>query len=285
MTISAKLLKRCVNNPVQKLNWTYRQITWHSRALPDLIIIGAQKSGTSSMYKYLCQHPQIIPSYKKEVHYFDGGLNPNENNYEKGLKWYRAHFPLKKLMGVHKRTFEASPLYIFNPLVPKRIYHILPNVKLIAILRNPTERAISHYFHEKRGGYEKLPIMEALKEEEKRLKYVISDKEYRSDVFIHYSYKKRGLYKEQIERYLKYFNLQHFIILSSEEFFSEPGKTLRQVFRFIGVDQEFIVNDLNPINVGTNKRKVEPSVYKYLSDYFLPHNKELYNLLGKRFDW
>jgi len=280
-----QMIPRWVTTPALKLIWIYQQATWRSRSLPEFIIIGAQKSGTSSLFYYLNQHPQLLPSNKKEVHFFDGGLNHNTNNFKKGLVWYRAHFPLKRVISNRDRTFEASPLYIFNPLVPKRIFDLVPKVKLIAILRNPTERAISHYFHEKRAGRESLPIMEALLEEEKRLKSVIANEEYKSDIFIHYSYKSRGLYKEQIERFLNYFPWGQILILSSEEFFSEPEKTLRQVFEFVGVDREFKVKDLKPRNMGTNKSEVNPDVYRYLNDYFMNHNQALYTLLGKNFGW
>ncbi|MFO7955055.1 sulfotransferase family protein [Thioalkalivibrio sp.] len=143
----------------------YGEATWSKRGLPDFIIIGAQKSGTTSLYAYLSQHPQLFPSSTKEVHFFDGGLDPSVDTFKKGMPWYRAHFPLRKNMGANQRTFEASPLYIFNPLAPERIANVVPNVKIIALLRNPTERAISHFFHERRRGREPLAIDEALEKE------------------------------------------------------------------------------------------------------------------------
>jgi hypothetical protein len=186
-----------------RLFWPYRQATWRRRILPDFIIIGAMKSGTSSLFAYLSQHPQLYPSCKKEVHFFDGGLNPKIDTFEKGQAWYRAHFPLTSKMSIDSKTFEASPLYIFNPLAPKRIFDLVPNVKIIAVLRNPIERAISHYFHEKRKNRESLPIYEALLNEEKRLEPVIKRKDYKNRIFIDYSYKTRGLYKEQLESCVK----------------------------------------------------------------------------------
>lgn len=263
----------------------YEQATWRSRALPDLIIIGAMKSGTSSLFDYLSQHPQLFPSRTKEVHFFDGGGNPDVDTFLKKQAWYRAHFSLKKHMSAGSKAFEATPLYIFNPLAPKRIFDLVPKVKIIAVLRNPTERAISHYFHEKRANREPLSIYEALQAEEKRLEPVIRDKDYKSETFIHYSYKSRGLYKKQIERYLNYFPWQQTLVLSSDELFSEPGSTLKRVFDFVGVDTEFKVNNLVPRNVGRNRIEVDRNVYDYLNDYFLPHNQELYELVGKSYGW
>jgi hypothetical protein len=267
------------------LKWQYRQATWHRRALPDFIIIGAQKSGTSSLHSYLTQHPQLLPAYKKEIHFFDGGLTPSVDNFEKGQAWYRAHFPLNKNISDHQKTFEASPLYIVNPIAPKRIFDLVPKVKIIAVLRNPTERAISHYFHQQRNNREPLSIYEALQEEEKRLEPVIKEKDYKNDIFRRNSYKSRGLYKYQLERYLNYFSWQQILVINSEDFFAKPDKTLKRVFDFVGVDTEFNVQDLNPRNVASNKSDVPPEVYEYLNSYFLPHNQALYELVGESYGW
>jgi Sulfotransferase domain len=264
---------------------TYRLATWRFRSLPHFIIIGAQRSGTTSLFSYLSQHPQILPCLEKEVHFFDGGVNPNIDNYEKGQKWYRAHFPFKRSVRGNRITGEASPLYIFNPVTPGRISNLLPKVKLIAILRNPTERAISHYFYEKWKNRETLSIMEAFQEEDKRIKAAIQSNNFRDRSFVHYSYKSRGLYKEQIERYLQYFEMDQILIIRSEDLFKESNNTLSIVFDFIGVDKTFKVKDFSPRNVGTSRIKVSPEVYEYLNDYFLPYNHALYQLLGKEFDW
>src|SRR5690606_33886153 len=138
----------------------YRILTWKKRALPDFIIVGAQKAGTTSLFHYLSEHPQIISPYKKEVHYFDGGLNPEIDTFKKGEKWYRSNFP-RKPKSKSIKTFEASPLYLFNPLAPQRIKDLLPNVKLIILLRDPVERAISQYHHEnKKTKWDNMPILE-----------------------------------------------------------------------------------------------------------------------------
>lgn len=279
-------LKQMVPNRVKEVALLkYRQATSRNRPLPDFLIIGAQKSGTSSLSTYLNQHPQLIQSCVKEVHFFDGGLNPSVDNFRKGQAWYRAHFPLRKNMSAHQKTFEASPLYIFNPLAPKRIADLVPEVKLIALLRNPAERAISHYFHEKRRDRESLSIMEALQAEEERLRHVTKKNDYKSDVFIHHSYKSRGLYYDQIKRYLHYFPMENILIINSEKLFAEPDNVLRHVFEFVGVDSGFTVNDLKPRNVASNRSTVAPDVYEYLNDYFRAHNQALYELVEENYGW
>jgi hypothetical protein len=267
------------------MTWLYRRATWRIRPLPDFIIIGAQKSGTTSLYSYLRQHPHLRPSFRKEVHFFDGGLEPGVDNFEKGQAWYRANFPSKLTMGNRHKIFEASPLYIFNPLAPARIFALVPKAKIIAVLRNPTERAISQYFQQKRKNRESLSILDALKQEERRLESAIRSEDYKSGVFIHQSYKSRGLYKEQLERYLRYFPPDQILILRSEELFTRTADTLRRVFEFVGVEPGHKVKDLTPRNVARDKGYVCPDVYDYLNSYFKPHNQTLYELVGENYGW
>ena len=274
-------LKKVVSQSIFK----YRQITSGNRCLPNFIIIGAQKSGTTSLYYYLSQHYQLTSSNVKEVHYFDGGPDFDVDTFKKGESWYRAHFPLLKNIDKDHKVYESSPLYIFNPLAPKRILEAIPEVKLILILRNPTERAISHYFHEKRKGYELLPILEAFQAEEKRMKSVIDEEDYKNDIFLHTSYKSRGLYFEQIKRYLNYFPRSSILILNSDDLSYNQEETLRQVYEFVGVDADYKIQNIKQQNVSNDKTKVESDVRKYLDDYFAPHNQELYELIGKDFKW
>lgn len=285
MPLLRKMTSAWAKKLARRWLWRYRRVTWRSRSLPEFLIVGAQKSGTTSLFDYLKQHPQLVPSYKKEVHFFDGGLHPKRDNFKKGQAWYRAHFPLMKNVDAHSRVFEASPLYMFNPLGSRRIFNLLPDVKLIVVLRNPTERAISHYFHEVRKGCELLPIQEALWEEDRRLASVIADKDYKNDVFRRQSYKSRGLYMQQLTRLLNNFPRRQLLVLNSESLFCEPGDTLRKVFEFLGVDPGFQAKELRPRNIATNRSEVDPSVYEYLNNYFAPHNKDLYELIGEDYGW
>lgn len=285
MLFLQKLIPESIRIIAHNSIFQYRIATSKFRLLPHFIIIGAQKAGTTSLFYYLSQHPQIIPSIEKEVHFFDGGLNPFVDNYEKGQQWYRAHFPLPQIVGNDFVTGEASPLYMFNPIAPSRIANLIPQVKMIAILRNPTERAISGYFHEKRRGREPLPIMEALQEEDNRMKPILQNQDFKNKNFIHFSYKSRGLYKEQIERYLKYFSREQILIISSEDFFKEPEINISKVCDFLGIDNKFKCKDLNPQNVSNNRNAVSSEVYEYLNNYFLPHNQALYELIERNFDW
>lgn len=238
-----------------------REKGWQERALPGLIIIGGMKCGTSSLFNYLNQHPQLFGSKYKEVGYFC-----RDEFYSQGEKWYRTHFPRVEDMPDGSLAFDATPDYLLYPEAPGRIAELLPDVKLIALLRNPTERAISHYFHNIKKGREKEEILDAMKFEQA-------------------VYKRRSIYKEQIERYYKLFDANNIKIIQSEEFFENPTKTLRDIFLFLGVDQSVEISDLSPRQVGFNREAVRGEVHEYLDDYFEPFNRELFDYIGKEFQW
>jgi hypothetical protein len=260
----------------------YRRCLPRPGPLPDFIVIGAQKSGTTSLFGYLQQHPQIAECLVKEVHFFD-------NAYHRGERWYRAHFAPVDRRGAPRAVGEASAYYLCHPHAPRRIHELLPGAKLIAILRNPTERAISHYFHEVRKKRESLPILDALRAEEERIgadwKRMLDDEFHCSRTHRSFSYKQRGIYADQLERYAERFDPEQLLILTSERLFREPQAVLRQVYAFLGVDAGFVCPDVAPRNVSRNRSEVPLAVYEYLDEYFLPHNQRLYERLGRDLGW
>ncbi len=217
----------------------YRTATSPLRALPDFLIIGTQKGGTTSLYLYLNEHPNIGGAVIKEIHFFD-------KNYHLGLSWYRAQFPtpLRKLYtrDIRKQNYiigEASPNYIIHPHTPERIAKILPHVKLIALLRNPVERAYSQYRHNVARGYEQLSFADAIEAEEERTREekekVLSDEQYNSTVFSRYSYLARGIYVDQLKNWLNFFPEEQLLLLKSEELNSEPTEIFKQTLAFLNV--------------------------------------------------
>jgi hypothetical protein len=261
---------------------TYRRSTSHPGSLPHFMILGAQKSGTTSLFGYLGQHPQILPCLVKEVHFFD-------NRYDRGEAWYRSHFPALDAGPPGAVVGEASPYYLCHPHAPRRIRALLPRVKLIAILRNPTERAISHYFHEVRKRRETLPILEALRAEDERIgpewNRMQGDESYTSRTHRSFSYKQRGLYADQLERYWEHFDREQLLVLNSDAFFAKPQDTLGRIYEFIGVEADFRCEDLSARNVGTNRTSVPASVYDTLDRFFRPHNQRLFEQIGQDFGW
>lgn len=262
-----------------------RLLTWKKRSKPDFMILGAMKSGTTSLYYYLTQHPQIVPAMTKEVHFFDGGREGGSDDYQRGISYYSSYFPYTSELKGKKQTFEATPSYIFHPLVPERIHETLPDVKMIVLLRNPTQRAISHYFHKKRTGVETMPMMEAFQQEEARLEPIYRSKDYFNKDLRDFSYKLRGHYAEQLERYFKLFPREQLLILSSDDFFANTQDCLNRIFKFIDLEMNVRIEDLSPKFVAKNKESVNREVVDYLNDYFRPKNQELYKLLGTDFGW
>ena len=269
-----------------KIRFEYRKATWRARPLPDFIIIGAQKSGTSSMHDYLIQHPQLYSSpFKKEIHFFDSSTHQKKtNSIKNGEIWYHAHFPSRRERGVGSKTFENTPNYLLHPLVPGRIFDLIPEVKLVALLRNPAERAISHYFMCRRKKTEPLPMLEAFQQEQARLEKALNDQG-QENAFSRKSYLSGGRYAEQLERFFRFFPAEQILLLASEEFFIDPHKSLRRVFDFVSVDADFKVPNLTPRNVGTGRSEVSPAVREFLDEYFKPFNQALYDLTGQNFGW
>jgi hypothetical protein len=197
--------------------------------LPDALIIGAQKAGTTSLFSYLAQHPRVSVSQVKEVHYFD-------NAYERGEKWYRRHFDLRRDDEIF---IEASPYYLFHPLAPARASALLPSAKLIVLLREPVARAFSHYQHVVDAGFEDLSFEEAIASEKRRL----GDSETRlargdiarSFEHMRFSYRTRGLYAYQVERWQDYFPSNAFLFLKAEEMFASPQLVFDKVCAFLGL--------------------------------------------------
>ncbi|MCB0213147.1 MAG: sulfotransferase domain-containing protein [Anaerolineae bacterium] len=275
-------LPRPLKDQLHVLRDGYHQTTAKWRTLPDFIIIGAMKSGTSSLFHYLTQHPGIKASATKEIHFFDW-------QYNKGETWYRAFFPYEGRRRGDFLTGEATPYYLFCPHTPQRIHTLIPHVKLIALLRNPTERAISHYFHSVRVGREKLPLLEALQAEEERIEEAWNAIQHsmssNSSPLTWFTYKRRGLYIEQLQRYWRYFGREQILVESSEAFFQDPNATLSRVFDFLGVENRPHIADLSRKNKGHNRQDVPNAVYEYLDRYFQPHNTQLAEALQQEMGW
>jgi len=249
-----------------------------SMPLPDFVIIGTQKGGTTSLSDYLARHPDVRPPRQKEVHYFD-------ENYGRGINWYSQFFAT----GDHSTgtTFESSPYYMAHPLVPRRMAEDLENPKLVVLLRNPVDRAYSHYQHQVRKGREELSFEEAIDAEPDRVQppeeaMASGDLHYSEDHRI-YSYLLRGMYARQLNRWFEYFDRGHFHVMQSERFFEDTSKTYRDLLGFFDLAehepdeyQQVSAGDYDPMDDETRRQ---------LEEFFEPHNQKLYELLDREFDW
>ncbi len=174
---------------------------------------------------------------------------------------------------------------MLHPTAPARIASSLPNVRLIVLLRNPVERAISHYFHQRKRGREPLALLEALEIEASRLDPGGDESDPLSNEgWIHASYVLRGMYAEQIERLYASIDPERILVLESDRMFAEPGPTLQSVFEFSGVRPDVMPRDLSPRMVG-RRSDVDPEARAFLERVFEEPNRRLYELLGEDYGW
>ncbi len=253
--------------------------------LPDFTIIGGRKCGTGLLYRLLCMHPQVEKAVKKEVHYFD-------LNYYWGTAWYRGHFPeVTERNGQKVLTGEASPYYLFHPHVPKRMAELVPRIKLIASLRNPVDRAYSHYYHEIRKNREPMPTFEeALEAEEGRLEgeleCMLSHEHYASANHAHFTYLSRGIYVDQLKNWEKHYGRDQILVLKSEDLFDEerfPG-VWKSLLDFLDLPEWHLEGEVPRVNRG-DYPPMDPATRDRLREYFEPHNQRLYECLGRNLGW
>jgi hypothetical protein len=241
----AKSLPWPVQRAGQRAVLRYGQLTAGLRMSPQFLICGAQRCGTTSMYRTLSQHPAVIKAVlHKGVHYFDTG-------YGHGRSWYQAHFPLRstaarvtRRSGETALTFESSPYYLFHPLAQQRIAHDLPGVRILILLRDPVERAYSAYTHELARGYETEPFEKALELEPSRLAgeeaKIIADPSYNSHSFQHHGYVSRGHYLPQLQRWEQLVGRDRMHVIDSDDFFSDPEPVWRSTVGFLGLSDTSI---------------------------------------------
>src|SRR5437773_8026085 len=191
--------------------WTYGRATSFARPLPDFLIIGAQKAGTTALYSYLRRHPHVTGPSWKEVSFFD-------RHYTRGEAWYRGNFP-NVIRARGALVGEASPSYLFHPLAPERVAALVPDARLITLVRNPVDRALSHYHHEVALGREPLAFEEAIDAEPERTRgeeeRLVGEPGYFSHAWWNYTYLARGRYAEQLERWLALFPPDQVLVLAS----------------------------------------------------------------------
>jgi len=250
------------------------------RAEPSFLIIGAQRCGTTSLYRYLAQHPDVEQPLVKEVHYF------SSSSYLRGESWYRAHFP--KTPPGPTVTFEATPYYLFHPLAPRRIAAALPSSKFIVCVRDPAHRAYSHYQHSVQRGYESLPFESALAAEPSRLdgeaRRLELDEHYDSHAYKAFSYFTRGLYVDQLRRWERYVPHDRTLVLSSDDLYTSPAETYGKVLAWLGLRAW----EPTSFDVFERSRAVptsSDSTRAALVDAFRPHNQRLFDYLGRDLGW
>ena len=189
--------------------------------LPDFLVLGTQKGGTTTLQQLLSQHPGVCLAPGKEVHYFS-------KHWEQPTAWYASHYAGA---APQQRCGDITPFYLFHPQAPQRIHSLLPKAQLIVLLRDPVERALSQYFHSVRLGFETLALEDALAAEQERLNS--GERQHLQE----HSYLSRSRYLEQLDRYLELFPDQQLLVLQSEAFFADPTTTWRQIEAFLSLQE------------------------------------------------
>ena len=258
-------------------------ITSPLRVLPDFFVIGAGRTGTTSLYHYLDQHPSLSKSAYDELNYFDV-------NFHLGLHWYRSLFPSIftkykiKLKTNFFMTYDVTPSYVRRPWNAERIKKLFPNTKLIIVLRNPVDRTYSHYHLAKKFG-ETRTFDELVKEDMNNiLKWKVDSKD--DNYFgtkVEKSFLARGFYAEQLEKWFKLFSTNQIMIVPSEKLASDTQNTMSSIFKFLNLP-EFKIPNTKKVNV-SQYSKMNPATRKLLIDFFKPYNEELNNFSNIDFEW
>jgi hypothetical protein len=248
-----------------------RELNASQRALPDFLIIGAMKAGTTSLFNYLCMHPQIVGSVPKELFYFC-------SHPERGERWYRRHFPRRT--GLAAKSIlcgEATPTYLTSERAPARAAATVPGAKIIVLLREPAARAVSHYYHRHRAGRETRSIdevfsaqaiarIEAGKPQGETEKYLYD----------------RGNYAYGLKAWLNAFPENQILVLEAEQLFRKPVTIYAEVCRFLGIEP---VTLKTAENFNANKGNTDkPQRYRELQQAYRQQNRDLAEM-DYHFSW
>ena len=252
-------------------------------ALPDFVVIGGKKCGTTFLYHLLTQHPLVQSAASKELHFFDA-------LFDEGTEWYRQCFPAPRWEnGRRTITGEASP-YIAHRSAPERMAQVVPQVRLIALLRDPVERAYSDYQMVARKDREHKTFEEAIglrEPADAEKAWPHPEGEDHAVLDEGSEYLSRSVYVDQLLRWSMFFPSDQMLVLKSEDFFENPEEILKVVFEFLGLPEwepaDEVIGDKR--NAGNYERGMDPATRRRLEEYFEPHNKRLYDLLGVDFDW
>lgn len=286
MTATRRGAARATRRAVRGLAVASARASSPLRMSPDFLIVGAQRCGTTSLFKTLMQHPLVArPFLRKGVHFFD-------TNYGNGYAWYRGNFPIaasslaRRIGRGRPRTGESSPYYMFHPLAAERIAAHLPGVRLIALLRDPVERAYSAHSHELARGFETESFEVALELEDARLsgesERMRSEPGYQSHSWQHHAYVLRGQYIDQLTALEPVVDSDRLLVVDSHDFFTAPDTVVPQVLAFLGLPDA-------PVNFARhNARKRAPmpdSLRRRLTDHFAPYDEKLTAWWGRTPSW
>lgn len=277
----------------------YGKSTAGLRPGPDFLLIGAKRGGSTSLYFTLLEHPRIMSLFPrsrflpkasdtKGVHYFD-------SHYGEGEAWYRSHFPTAAArQSAARRTGgpvvvgEGSPYYLFHPLAAERAGRDVPDAKIVLILRDPVERAFSHYRERRRGDFEELATFEeALAAEPDRLagaeERIRREPGYRSYAHEQQSYRAQSEYAPALRRWLEHFPAEQVHVSAAEDFYQDQQRACDGIFKFLGLPSAPL-RSAKVLNAAPSQ-ELKDSTRQELAEHYAPFNADLESLLGRSFPW
>jgi hypothetical protein len=283
---------RLIRDQAKRALRSYAVVTASLRRGPDFVIIGAKRGGSTSLYNYVLEHPGVQPVFPgrqhiKGVHYYD-------SRYANGQSWYRSHFPLEAAGRQLARPWaspsvcgEASPYYLFHPLAAQRLAQDYPDVRIIVFLRDPVERAYSHFKERTHHGGESLSFEDALAAEEGRLRgeaeRIIAEPGYLSIEHENHSYLAQSRYLDMLPRWFRHFPREQFHIGVSEEFYADPNKHVNEVWKFLGLPPRELRSRVRHNFLPS--AEMLPQTRRQLQAGLAEHNRDLADLLGRPLPW
>ncbi len=270
---------------------TWGEMSAPFRAKPDYLIVGTKRGGTTSLARWLIDHPHVSPLYpmretRKGTYYFDV-------NYGRGEAWYRSHFPTRAALGARSRLAgrriqvgEATPYYLAHPHAPVRARRYVPDAKIILLLRNPVERTFSHWLERTRNGVETLSFADAIAAEPARLEgeweAMVADPSYHSYNHQHFGYQAQSEYFEFVERWVSLWPENQIMVLRSEDLYANPAQVYQAVLDFLHL--EAVLPPFRAYNRHP-KDELDPEMRRELQVRFGPSVAKLEGLLGRSMEW
>lgn len=289
-SMSPRWLKRLANISTRGLAYA----TAGDRPLPDFLIIGCKRGGTTSLFNYLVQHPGILRMYP-----LSRGLKSTDYFFKRrghSVRWYRSHFPseryrnrLRSKLGYRALAGEASPYYVWDPRVAAKVRDVAPDVKCILLLRDPVKRAWSHYQERRENHVEPLTFAQAIEAEDARLEgeleAMLADSEYYSETHDFYSYRRRGDYAPQIRNWLDNFPREQLLIIYAEDLYRNTAETFGQVCDFLDLPRVAMATTEGYNSMPGSRDVPPPDVVEALRDFYGPLQADVEALVGRPAPW
>ncbi|MDJ0356113.1 sulfotransferase domain-containing protein [Paenarthrobacter sp. PH39-S1] len=283
---------RWLKDASDSLTRAYALRTAGSRPVPDFLIVGTKRGGTTSMFNYLLMHPGVLGLFpqlrgRKSTDYFF-------KERGRGDHWYRSHFHtgmyrkmIERRLGYGPVSGEASPYYLWDPRVAPQVQQLCSGVKAIALLRDPVERAWSHYQERVHNGVEPLSFEAALAAEDNRLageeEKMLADPDYYSSAHDFYAYRGRGVYLPQLQNWRASFPAERMLVLRSEDMYLDVQGTFDKVTDYLEIPR-FALPNTKTFNAITQS-KIPEGIRRELGAFYAPHNAELAEYLGRSPLW